>query len=166
MTTEFPEPRRRRAACGACEKRSQARGRLYQGQGLFHADLHRLPRRRWHRGAVPGAAPGLTLAPPLAGSKRLQADSELVCRIVLHGLEGPNDGGKTYPNTMAGFPFLDDEWLSASSPTPAIPSATKHQPSLPPMLPKCATRLPSGTNPTPSRNCRRRSRRPVSTQFL
>ncbi len=66
------------------------------------------------RGApVPGAAAGLTLAPPLAGSKRLQGDRELVCRIVLHGLEGPNDGGKTYPNTMAGFPFLDDDWLSA-----------------------------------------------------
>jgi mono/diheme cytochrome c family protein len=65
------------------------------------------------RGApVPGAAAGLTLAPPLVGSRRLQSDRELVCRIVLHGLEGPNDGGKTYPNTMAGFPFLDDEWLS------------------------------------------------------
>ena len=32
---------------------------------------------------------------------------------MIHGLEGPNDGGKVYPNTMAGFPFLDDDWLSA-----------------------------------------------------
>jgi mono/diheme cytochrome c family protein len=62
---------------------------------------------------VPGAAAGVTLAPSLVGSKRLQSDRELVCRIVLHGLEGPNDGGETYPNAMPGFPFLDDESLSA-----------------------------------------------------
>ena len=66
------------------------------------------------RGApVPGAAAGLTLAPPLRGSKRLTGNSELTCRIVLHGLVGPNDGGKLYPGEMAGFKFADDAWIAA-----------------------------------------------------
>ena len=32
---------------------------------------------------------GITLAPPLKGSKRLQGDKEVVVRIVIHGLVGP-----------------------------------------------------------------------------
>ncbi len=62
---------------------------------------------------VPGAAEGLTLAPPLKGSKRLLGEKEITLRIVLHGLVGPNDGGKIYPGEMAGFPWADDEWLSS-----------------------------------------------------
>ena len=54
-----------------------------------------------------------TLAPSLAGSKKLQGDRALVCRIVLHGLVGPNDGGKTYPGEMASLKVLDDQWLSS-----------------------------------------------------
>ena len=54
-----------------------------------------------------------TMAPPLAGSKKLLGDKSLVCRIVLHGLIGPNDGGKTYPGEMAGLKVLDDVWLSS-----------------------------------------------------
>lgn len=54
-----------------------------------------------------------TLAPSLAGSKKLMGDEALVCRIVLHGLVGPNDGGKTYPGEMAGLKSLDDLWLSS-----------------------------------------------------
>lgn len=54
-----------------------------------------------------------TMAPSLAGSKKLMGDKALVCRIVLHGLIGPNDGGKTYPGEMAGLKVLDDQWLSS-----------------------------------------------------
>lgn len=54
-----------------------------------------------------------TMAPPLAGSKKLLGDKALVCRIVLHGLVGPNDGGKTYPGEMASLKVLDDVWLSS-----------------------------------------------------
>jgi hypothetical protein len=31
---------------------------------------------------------------------------------VLRGLVGPHDRGKTYPNEMAGFHWLDDAWLA------------------------------------------------------
>jgi mono/diheme cytochrome c family protein len=55
----------------------------------------------------------VTLAPPLKGSKRLLGDDAITSRIVLHGLVGPNDGGKIYPGEMAGFPWADDEWLTS-----------------------------------------------------
>lgn len=61
---------------------------------------------------MPSPAGTGTLAPPLAGSKRLTGDPAVVCRIVLHGLTGPNDG-VTYPNEMASFAWADDNWLAA-----------------------------------------------------
>ena len=53
-----------------------------------------------------------TLAPPLKGSKRLQGDPEILGRIVIHGLVGPNNG-KIYPGDMAGIPWADDDWVSS-----------------------------------------------------
>jgi mono/diheme cytochrome c family protein len=53
-----------------------------------------------------------TLAPPLKGSKRLQGDVEIMGRIVLHGLVGPNNG-KIYPGDMAGIIWADDDWVSS-----------------------------------------------------
>jgi mono/diheme cytochrome c family protein/glucose/arabinose dehydrogenase len=53
-----------------------------------------------------------TLAPPLAGSLKILGNRDLVSRIVLHGLVGPNDGGKLYPGEMAGFKFMDDQWIA------------------------------------------------------
>jgi mono/diheme cytochrome c family protein len=55
---------------------------------------------------------GTTLAPPLAGSRRLLADKQLVARIVLHGLVGPNNG-VTYPGQMASFKWATDEWIAS-----------------------------------------------------
>jgi mono/diheme cytochrome c family protein len=54
-----------------------------------------------------------TLAPPLVGSKRLMGSPELVGRIVLRGLVGPHDEGRTYPNEMASFVWADDAWLAS-----------------------------------------------------
>jgi mono/diheme cytochrome c family protein len=55
---------------------------------------------------------GRTLAPPLRGSRKLMADPLVVCRIVLRGLSGPNDG-HVYPGQMASFATLDDGYLAA-----------------------------------------------------
>jgi mono/diheme cytochrome c family protein len=62
---------------------------------------------------MPSPAGTGTLAPSLAGSKRLMGNPEIVCRIVLRGLVGPNDGGVIYPNEMAGFPWAEDRWISS-----------------------------------------------------
>ena len=55
---------------------------------------------------------GTTLAPALAGSRKLLADKQLVARIVLHGLTGPNNG-VNYPGQMASFKWATDEWLAS-----------------------------------------------------
>jgi mono/diheme cytochrome c family protein len=55
---------------------------------------------------------GTTIAPPLAGSRKLLADKQLVARIVLHGLTGPNNG-ITYPGQMASFKWATDDWLAS-----------------------------------------------------
>ncbi len=56
---------------------------------------------------------GTTLAPPLKGSRKLLADRQLVARILLHGLTGPNNDGKVYPGQMASFKWADDLWLAS-----------------------------------------------------
>jgi mono/diheme cytochrome c family protein len=56
--------------------------------------------------------PGVTLAPPLKGSRKLMSDRQLVVRVVLHGLTGP-DNGRTYPGQMAGFPWADDGYVAS-----------------------------------------------------
>jgi mono/diheme cytochrome c family protein len=61
---------------------------------------------------VPGH-PGQTLAPPLKGSRKLLADRQLVARVVLHGLTGPDDG-KDFPGQMAGFPWADDTFIASA----------------------------------------------------
>jgi mono/diheme cytochrome c family protein len=55
---------------------------------------------------------GLTLAPPLKGSKRLLSDKSVPINLVLHGLTGPHENGKLYPNEMAGFPWADDKLVA------------------------------------------------------
>ncbi len=56
---------------------------------------------------------GLTLAPPLKGSKRLLGDKSVPISLVLHGLTGPHEGGKIYPNEMAGLPWADDAMIAS-----------------------------------------------------
>jgi mono/diheme cytochrome c family protein len=53
------------------------------------------------------------LAPPLAGSRRLTEDKVTPVRIILKGLVGPHDFGRTYPNEMASFAWADDAFLSS-----------------------------------------------------
>jgi mono/diheme cytochrome c family protein len=56
---------------------------------------------------------GTRIAPPLKGSARLQGDKRTIARIVINGLTGAHDGGKTYPQQMPSFKWADDQWLSA-----------------------------------------------------
>ncbi|HWE03075.1 MAG TPA: c-type cytochrome [Tepidisphaeraceae bacterium] len=62
---------------------------------------------------VPGGVEGVTLAPPLRGSKRLTGNKEITLRVILHGLVGPNDGNKLYPGEMVGFKWAEDAWLAS-----------------------------------------------------
>ena len=53
-----------------------------------------------------------TMAPPLAGSPRVNGHREYIVKAVLHGLTGPVDG-KTYTDMMIPMGNFDDEWIAS-----------------------------------------------------
>ena len=58
-----------------------------------------------------GGAPGTTMAPPLAGSPRVQGHRDYVIKVILNGLTGPLDG-KTYQEVMVPMGGSTDEWVA------------------------------------------------------
>jgi mono/diheme cytochrome c family protein/glucose/arabinose dehydrogenase len=60
---------------------------------------------------VPGAPPGTTMAPSLAGSPRVNGHRDYVISAVLHGLSGPMDG-RTYPQVMVAMGSNTDRWVA------------------------------------------------------
>jgi mono/diheme cytochrome c family protein/glucose/arabinose dehydrogenase len=59
-----------------------------------------------------GAAPGVTMAPPLAGSPRVQGHRDYVIKTLLHGLTGPVNG-TSYTQVMVPMGSNKDEWIAA-----------------------------------------------------
>ena len=59
-----------------------------------------------------GAPAGTTMAPPLAGSPRVQGHRDFVIKTVLHGLTGPING-KTYTEVMIPMGRQNDEWIAS-----------------------------------------------------
>lgn len=55
---------------------------------------------------------GSMVAPPMAGSKRVNGKKEVLIRILLKGLSGPVDG-KSYPDVMPPMEANDDEWIAS-----------------------------------------------------
>ena len=53
-----------------------------------------------------------TMAPPLAGSPRVNGHRDYIIKAVLHGLTGPVDG-RTYTDMMIPMGNNDDEWIAA-----------------------------------------------------
>jgi mono/diheme cytochrome c family protein len=65
------------------------------------------------RGApLAGADAGTTMAPPLAGSPRVQGHRDYVIKTLLHGLTGPVNG-VTYTQVMVPMGTNKDEWVAA-----------------------------------------------------
>jgi len=60
-----------------------------------------------------GAPPGTMMAPPIAGSPRVQGHRDYVIKVLLGGLTGPLDG-KTYRDVMVPMGGTD-EWVSGVS---------------------------------------------------
>jgi mono/diheme cytochrome c family protein len=53
-----------------------------------------------------------TMAPPLAGSPRVNSHRDYISKVVLRGLTGPVDG-KSYTDTMIAMDTQSDEWIAA-----------------------------------------------------
>ena len=65
------------------------------------------------RGApLAGGTPGATMAPPLAGSPRVQGHRDYVIKVLLHGLTGPV-GDTTYTQVMVPMGAQADDWIAA-----------------------------------------------------
>ena len=65
------------------------------------------------RGApMAGAPPGTMMAPPVAGSPRVQGHRDYVIKVLLHGLTGPL-AGKTYTQVMLPMGAQKDDWIAA-----------------------------------------------------
>jgi len=58
-----------------------------------------------------GAPAGTTMAPPLAGSPRVQGHRDFVIKTLLHGLTGPI-AGRTYVQVMIPMGQQSDEWVA------------------------------------------------------
>jgi mono/diheme cytochrome c family protein len=63
--------------------------------------------------AQPGAAPGITMAPSLAASARVQGHRDYVIKTLLHGMDGPIDGKSYAAGVMAPVGSNKDEWVAA-----------------------------------------------------
>ena len=56
---------------------------------------------------------GQLMAPPLAGSMRVQAHPEYVVKTLLHGLSGPLEGKNYASGIMVGMEEQSDDWIAA-----------------------------------------------------
>jgi mono/diheme cytochrome c family protein len=61
--------------------------------------------------AVAGAAEGVMMGPPLAGSPRVQGHRDYVIKTLLHGMTGPL-AGQTFTQVMLPMGTQDDRWIA------------------------------------------------------
>src|SRR4029453_13277139 len=69
--------------------------RIQQGGDVFNAVCFQCHGQDATGAPLQGAAAGMTMAPPLAGSPRVQGHRDYIIKVLLKGLSGPIDG-KTY----------------------------------------------------------------------
>jgi mono/diheme cytochrome c family protein len=84
--------------------------RLQQGSDVFNAVCFSCHGPDALGAPLDGAAPGTTMAPPLAGSPRVQAHRDYVIKVLLRGMTGALDG-KTYRDVMVPMDNTD-EWVA------------------------------------------------------
>ncbi len=87
--------------------------RLQQGSDIFGAVCFACHGSDGLGAPMEGAPAGTTLAPPLAGSPRVQAHRDYIVKTLMRGLTGPVDG-KTYHDVMVPLDNTD-EWLASIS---------------------------------------------------
>ncbi len=85
--------------------------RLQRGKDVFDAVCYSCHAPDGLGQPMAGAAPGVTMAPPLAGSPRVQGHRDYVVKVLLNGLTGPL-AGKTYPEVMVPMGANTDDWIA------------------------------------------------------
>ena len=95
-----PRPRSRRPRRSGCR----------QGSDVFGAVCFACHGADGLGAPLAGAPAGTMMAPPLAGSPRVQGHRDYIIKVLLHGLTGPLDG-KTYRDVMVPMDNTD-EWVA------------------------------------------------------
>jgi mono/diheme cytochrome c family protein len=85
--------------------------RLQQGSDIFGAVCFACHGTDGTGTPMEGAPEGTMLAPPLAGSPRVQAHRDYIVKVLLRGLNGPIDG-KNYRDVMVPLDNTD-EWVAS-----------------------------------------------------
>jgi mono/diheme cytochrome c family protein len=84
--------------------------RLQQGSDVFHAVCYACHASDGLGSPLDGAPAGTMMAPPLAGSPRVQGHRDYIIKVLLKGMTGPLDG-KTYRDVMVPMDNAD-EWVA------------------------------------------------------
>lgn len=85
---------------------------LAKGQDIYSQVCFACHGEDGRGGRVPGSDSSPMLGPALASSSRVLGHENYVIKTLLHGLQGPLDGGN-HPDMMPGFPESNDEWVAA-----------------------------------------------------
>jgi mono/diheme cytochrome c family protein len=84
---------------------------VQQGQQVFQAVCFACHAPDGRGQALAGSTTGALMAPPLAGSPRVQAHRDYVIKVLLKGLTGPIEG-KTYSEVMIPMGENSDTWIA------------------------------------------------------
>ena len=85
---------------------------LERGQAIFGETCAACHGEDGRGTPLAGAADGATMAPPFAGSPRVQGHRDYVIKTLLHGLTGPISGA-TYSQVMVPMGTQKDDWVAA-----------------------------------------------------
>jgi mono/diheme cytochrome c family protein len=100
------------AAAGFMNLSADERKSMLRGEGTYKELCSTCHGPDGKGAPMAGAPEGATLAPPLAGSSRVQAHREYVIKVLLNGLTGPIED-KDYPGgVMVPMGTNTDEWLA------------------------------------------------------
>ena len=91
--------------------RPSSRSSWKEGRDHLQEPVLDLPRRGRPRRGRRRRASGAMMAPPLAGSPRVQGHRDYVIKVLLHGMTGPL-AGQTYTQVMVPMGAQNDEWIA------------------------------------------------------
>jgi mono/diheme cytochrome c family protein len=105
------------AAAAGLSMTTEQQQLLMKGQGIYNEvcfECHGPDGRGAPLAGAAGTGPAAVtmMAPPLAGSPRVQGHRDYVIKALLHGLTGPVDG-KTYTQVMIPMGTQQDDWIAA-----------------------------------------------------
>ncbi len=100
------------SAAGVMNLSADARKSMLRGEGTYKEVCVSCHGPDGKGAPMAGGGEGATLAPPLAGSPRVQGHRDYTIKVLLHGLSGPVDGKSYAGGVMVPMGSNTDEWLA------------------------------------------------------